>query len=109
MSTLNRVLFVRLPAAAALLLAAQLLAPAAATAAQYTGWGDTGWTEDNQRDCCADAVADAQDDSANQCQNAGGSPKINRNFDRGLCNWNVQGDEDATVYRCTANATVDCW
>lgn len=109
MRILSPIPFIRLSAVAAALFVTQLLSPAAALAGQYTGWGDTGWTEDNQRDCCADAVDDAQDDSANQCANAGGRPKINRNFDHGLCNWNVQGDEDNAVYRCTANATADCW
>jgi hypothetical protein len=91
------------------LLFVQMVMPSAAWATSYVGWGDTGWTEDNQRDCCADAVGAAQDDSANRCQNSGGEPKINRSFDRGLCNWNAQGDDDDTVYRCTANAQVDCW
>jgi hypothetical protein len=95
-----------LPFAAALFVAAAFV-PSAAHA--YQGYGDTGWTEDNQRDCCDDAVADAQQDSANACTNAGGQPKIRSNFDRGLCNWNAQGDGDDTVYRCTATADVDCW
>ena len=97
-----------LPAAfAAAVLAVQLLnvAPAAA----YIGSGDTGWTENNQRDCCADAVGLAQDNSAAMCENSGGRPKINRSFDRGLCNWDTQGDDDDPVYRCTATADVDCW
>jgi hypothetical protein len=95
--------------AGAAILIAQLLGPATASAGSYHGSGDTGWTEDNQRDCCADAVSLAQDDSANMCRTAGGEPRINRDFDRGLCNWDAQGDGDDTVYRCTANADVDCW
>lgn len=92
---------------AAVLVVAMVAIPGAARA--YQGYGDTGWTEDNQRDCCDDAVAAAQQDSANACINAGGHPKIRNQFSRGMCDWQAQGDGDDQVYRCTATADVDCW
>lgn len=77
-------------------------------AAAVEGSGDTGWTENNKRDCCTDAISLAQQDSADRCQDTGGQPKIVGN--RGFCDWDAQGDDDDdTVYRCTATAEVDCW
>lgn len=95
--------------AAAALVCGQWLRPEAASAGTYKGWGDTGWTEDNKRDCCADAVALAQDDSAGMCRNAGGQPRFRGSSSRGVCDWDVQNSGSDRVYRCTANAQVDCW
>lgn len=86
-----------------------VLQSAPACADDYEGYGDTGWTEDNKRDCCDDAVDLAQQDSAGQCRAAGGNPRSARGLDRGLCDWDVQGDDDDATYRCTAKAEVPCW
>ena len=59
---------VRLVALALVLLAQN------AFAGQYQGRGDTGWTHTDKRECCNEAIALAQHDSAAVCQNVGGSP-----------------------------------
>ncbi len=82
---------------------------ATARAESYQGSGDTGWTEDNQRDCCDDAVALAQQNSASMCSAAGGEPRVHFSSNRGLCDWDVDGDGDDQTFRCTATAEVDCW
>jgi len=100
----------RTPFGSEALLAAFLIAitAGAAAAAEYEGAGNTGWTWDNQRDCCDDAVALAQQDSAARCRDAGGAPRISP-YARGMCDWDAQGDGDNRVYLCTATANVPCW
>ena len=95
----------------AVLIAALLLMSAAthAVAAEYEGAANTGWVWDNQRDCCDDAVALAQQDSAVRCRDAGGAPRIPGGLARGMCDWEVQGDVEGRMYRCTATANVPCW
>ena len=89
--------------------ASMLVFAGAARAESYQGSGDTGWTEDNQRDCCDDAVDLAQQNSAAMCRNAGGEPRMHFSSNRGLCDWDEDGDGDDQVFRCTATAEVDCW
>lgn len=91
----------------AFVLAAILLATPA-WAVEYQGYGDTGWTRYDKRECCEEAVLLAQDDSMRQCENAGGVPKIRSGSSRGLCDWDARGDGYDRVYRCTASTAVYC-
>src|SRR4051812_8698090 len=84
------------------------LTPAAAPATEYKGWGDTGWSFDNKRDCCEEAVWLAQDDRIGQCESAGGHAKVRSGTTRGLCDWDARGGGRDRVYRCTANTAVYC-
>ena len=94
---------------AAVLTGAFLLGEAAtALAASYYGYGDTGWTHVNKRDCCEDAGWLAQDDSAWQCETAGGHPRIAGGSVRADCDWDTRGTGRNRVYRCTARANVYC-
>jgi hypothetical protein len=87
------------------------LVATAASAAQYPARSDTGWVHVHKRDCCNDAVAEAQRNSARVCENAGGTPSPLRGGvqRRGTCTWeSAVADDGVTVYRCTAEATVPC-
>jgi len=97
-----------LPVALAGIFLGSLFTASPAMATSYKGWGDTGWTHDNKRDCCEDAVWLAQDDGAYQCETAGGVPKVRSGSARGLCDWDARGDGRNRVYRCTADAEVYC-
>ena len=81
-----------------------------ARAAQYQGWGDTGWVYASRRECCNSAIAIANDYSAQACVTAGGIPKpINCGVQRGTCQ--VHWDQDADgepLYRCYGEAAVWC-
>jgi hypothetical protein len=105
MTTGERVSFfvIRSVAAVALLLAAST-----AGASNYQGYGDTGWTHDNKRDCCDDAGWLAQDESAWQCEQVGGHPKIPSGSVRAHCDWDSRGSGRDRVYRCTATTSVYC-
>jgi hypothetical protein len=91
-------------------LALLLLVPPA-LAGQYPGHGDTGWVYVGKRDCCNEAIALAQADSAAVCRNTGGTPApmhggVQR---RGQCAWeSAQDDDGVTAFRCQAEATVWC-
>jgi hypothetical protein len=89
-------------------LALCLAAAAPAMAGSYQGYGDTGWTHDNKRDCCDDAGWLAQDDSAYRCESAGGHPKITSGTIRAVCDWDARGAGRDRIYRCTASTTVHC-
>lgn len=86
------------------------LTSAAARAAQYPGWGDTGWMYASKRDCCNAAIGIAQEYSAQACINSGGVPKPFRGGgQRGSCNADWMQDEDGGVlYRCYGEAAVWC-
>ncbi|MFN2427919.1 MAG: hypothetical protein ABR587_15900 [Candidatus Binatia bacterium] len=79
-----------------------------AFAASYQGWGDTGWTHYDKRECCEDAVWLAQENSILLCENAGGSAKVRSGSTRGLCDWDARGSGSDRVYRCTADTSVLC-
>lgn len=81
---------------------------APAMAGGYQGWGDTGWTYYDKRECCEEAVWMAQDESARACLDTGGNPKIRSGTSRGLCDWDARGGTHDRIYRCTAKTTVDC-
>lgn len=80
-----------------------------ATAAQYPGWGDTGWTWGSKRDCCIDAIGIAQSYSAQACVESGGRPRPTTGQQRGTCQaeW-MQDGEGNMLYRCYGEAAVWC-
>jgi len=88
--------------------AALLAVPATAQASSYTGYADTGFAYSNKARCCEDAVAMAQEDSARQCEIAGGYPDFRRTSARGRCDWSTRRGREGTIFRCTASASVSC-
>lgn len=88
---------------------AALLVAAPAFAAQYPGWGDTGWLYAGKRDCCIQAIAIAQDYSARACMESGGQPRPTTGQQRGTCQaqW-MQDPEGNMMYRCYGEAAVWC-
>jgi hypothetical protein len=92
------------------ILAAVLLAVALhAHAAEYKGWGDTGWTQYSKRACCDLAIELAQEDSIERCMTAGGVPRVRRGMRRGACEWqSLQDGWGDIVYRCKARTSVGC-
>jgi hypothetical protein len=92
--------------------AALLLLGAAGTAraAQYPGWGDTGWGYGSKRECCNAAIDIAADYSAQACVNVGGVPRpFAGASQRGTCTseW-TQDESGALMYRCYGEASVWC-
>ena len=82
-----------------------------ASAGQYPGRGDTGWIDAGKRECCNEAIALAQQDSAVACRNVGGMPSPMRGGvqRRGFCQWESAVDDDGvTHFHCYAEATVPC-
>ena len=100
------------PLLAALTVSMTLMLWISETAAgQYPGRGDTGWLYAGKRECCNEAIALAQEDSAAVCRNVGGTPNAMRGGvqRRGYCRWeSARDDSGATVFRCQAEATVLC-
>ena len=86
-----------------------LFTAGSAMAAQYPGWGDTGWTYASKRDCCIGAIAIAQDYSAQACVDSGGQPRPTIGQQRGTCQaqW-MQDPEGNMLYRCYGEAAVWC-
>src|SRR4029453_5716964 len=83
-----------------------LLSTAGARAAQYPGWGDTGWVYASKRECCAAAIDIAATYSATACTNIGGVPSALRGAaQRGTCSaeW-TQDEEGSLLYRCRGEA-----
>lgn len=91
---------------------APLIPTTPASAVSYSGFGDTGWTNANKRDCCRSALALAEQDSIYHCAFAGGEAKLyppaNRKGTRGDCEWDGRGDGMNRVYRCTAKTDIYC-
>jgi len=87
-----------------------LLACTGARAAQYPGWGDTGWVHGSKRECCAAAIEIAASYSALACTNAGGVPAPFRGTaQRGTCSADWMQDESyRLLYRCIGEASVWC-
>jgi len=88
-----------------------LLAGAAARAAQYPGWGDTGWVYASKRDCCNAAIDIAAQYSAQACATAGGVPRpFAGASQRGTCNaeWMQDQGGGGLLYRCYGEASVWC-
>jgi hypothetical protein len=91
-------------------LAFVLLAGSAARAAQYPGWGDTGWAYASKRECCNAAIEIAAQYSAQACIDAGGVPRpFAGSSQRGTCSaeW-TQGAGGDLLYRCYGEASVWC-
>jgi len=101
----------RSPIVALIAIALVTLVAGAASASQYPGRGDTGRVYAGKRECCNEAIALAQNESAMACRNIGGSPSQMRGGvqRRGFCNWESQRDDSgATLFRCYAEAAVWC-
>ena len=81
-----------------------------ARAAQYPGWGDTGWVYASKRECCDAAIEIAASYSATACTDAGGVPRPFRGAaERGTCSAQWMQDENGSVlYRCQGEASVWC-
>ena len=89
--------------------AACLLAGATARAAQYPGWGDTGWVYASKRDCCNAAIDIAAQYSADACVTAGGVPRpFAGSSQRGTCSSEWMQGEEGVLYRCYGEASVWC-
>jgi len=87
-----------------------LVSVAAADAAEYPGWGDTGWVYASKRDCCNAAIEIAASYSAQACVNIGGVPRpFAGASQRGTCSaeW-MQADDGGLLYRCYGEASVWC-
>jgi hypothetical protein len=92
----------------ALLLAAGIVS--VARAAQYPGWGDTGWVYASRRECCNAAIAIASDYSAQACVTSGGVPRpFQGGGQRGTCQieWTQAGD-GGMLYRCYGEVATWC-
>jgi hypothetical protein len=90
--------------------AAALLCTTAAVAAQYPGWGDTGWVYASKRDCCDAAISIAQEYSAQACLNTGGLPRpMSGGVQRGSCSSEWTQDADGGIlWRCYGEAAIWC-
>jgi hypothetical protein len=90
--------------------AALLSMTPAARAAQYPGWGDTGWVYASKRDCCDAAISIAQEYSAQACLNTGGLPRpMSGGVQRGSCSSEWTQDAQAGVlWRCYGEAAIWC-
>jgi hypothetical protein len=91
-------------------LVAALATPVVAGAAEYPGWGDTGWVYASRRDCCNAAISIACDYSAQACLQTGGVPNpLRGGAQRGTCQ--VQWAKDGTggtLFRCYGEAAIWC-
>jgi len=86
-----------------------LLAGAGARAAQYPGWGDTGWVYASKRDCCDAAIEIAAQYSAQACVDSGGLPRpFAGASQRGTCSAEWMQYEGSLLYRCYGEASVWC-
>jgi len=91
------------------IVAAAVLVSVPAVAAQYPGWSDTGYAFYSKRDCCAAAIALAQEDSAARCVESGGVPRPRAGVRRGSCDVDWTTDEwGRPVYRCLSESVVWC-
>ena len=90
-------------------IAVLLLGGTAVRAAQYPGWGDTGWVWASKRDCCNAAIDIAAEYSANACMTAGGIPRpFAGSSQRGTCSSEWMQYEGDILYRCYGEAAVWC-
>src|SRR5262245_4267904 len=86
-----------------------LLDAGVARAAQYPGWGDTGWVYASKRDCCNAAIDIAAQYSAEACVSAGGVPRpFAGASQRGTCSSEWMQAEGGVLYRCYGEASVWC-
>ena len=95
---------------ALVVLALVVVAATTARAAQYPGWGDTGWVYASKRDCCNAAIEIAAGYSAQACVDTGGVPRsFAGSSQRGTCSadW-MQAEDGGIIYRCYGEASVWC-
>lgn len=86
-----------------------LVLEATADAAEYAGWGDTGWGYGSKRECCNAAIELAADYSAWACLNAGGVPSpFAGASQRGTCTAEWRQLDGGVLYRCHGEAAVWC-
>jgi hypothetical protein len=87
-----------------------ILGATPARAAQYPGWGDTGWVYASKRDCCNAAIDIAAQYSAEACVTSGGVPRpFAGASQRGTCSSEWTQQEDGSVlFRCYGEASVWC-
>ena len=86
-----------------------LLVETGARAAQYPGWGDTGWVHASKRECCNAAIEIAAEYSAQACVTAGGVPRpFAGASQRGTCTAEWMEDGGEVLYRCSRAASVWC-
>jgi len=101
----------RLTAHAAILAAGLLLRSVAEVeAAEYPGWGDTGWIFASKRECCNDAIAIGSQYSEQACVSAGGRPSpVEGGGQRGSCSSQLaEAANGNTMYRCYGEAAIWC-
>jgi hypothetical protein len=99
----------RLRVSVPLALATLVILSSPVLAAQYPGWGDTGWVYGSKRDCCDGAVMLAYEDSETRCLHAGGVPRPTSGVRRGSCRWEwFTDDSGAQLYRCYSEAGIHC-
>jgi hypothetical protein len=86
-----------------------LIAGTSARAAQYAGWGDTGWVYASKRECCNAAIDIAAEYSAQACINVGGVPRpFAGASQRGTCSSEWMQADGGILYRCYGEAAVWC-
>jgi hypothetical protein len=86
-----------------------LVGGASAHAAQYPGWGDTGWVYASKRDCCNAAIEIAAGYSAEACATTGGVPRaFAGTSQRGTCSAEWMQQDGDVLYRCYGEASVWC-
>ena len=94
---------------ASVVAALALFGASGAGAAQYPGWGDTGWVFASKRECCSAAIDIAAEYSAQACLTAGGIPRgFAGSSQRGTCKSEWMQYEGALLYRCYGEASVWC-
>jgi len=87
-----------------------LVSIAEVRAAEYPGWGDSGWVFAGKRECCNAAIAIASQYSEEACVSAGGRPSpFEGGAQRGSCSSQLaQAGDGRTMYRCYGEAAVWC-
>jgi hypothetical protein len=86
-----------------------VLGATVARAAQYPGWGDTGWVYASKRDCCNAAIEIAAEYSAQACITSGGVPRpFAGSSQRGTCSSEWMQADGGMLYRCYGEASVWC-
>lgn len=87
-----------------------LVVAAGVEAAEYPGWGDTGWIYASKWQCCNEAIGIASQYSEQACMTSGGRPSpFAGEAQRGSCSAQWTQDADGNVlYRCSGEASVWC-
>src|SRR6266850_3813676 len=89
--------------------AALVVVGSRARAAQFPGWGDTGWNYASKRECCTAAIEIAAEYSAQACVATGGVPRpFAGASQRGTCSAEWTQHDGAVLFRCDGEASVWC-